>query len=92
MSYSSNDGSHTIFNSNINECYHSKHGAIVEAEHVFIRNGFSTIKKPKLNILEIGFGTGLNALLTFQKAEQKLAEVNYHAIELYPLEKHSYTA
>ena len=86
-----NDGSHTIFNSKINECYHSKHGAIVEAEHVFIRNGFSTIKKPKLCILEIGFGTGLNALLTFQKAEQKLVEVNYHTIELYPLKKNSYT-
>ena len=82
-----NDGSHSIFNSIINECYHSKNGAIIEAEHIFIKNGFSSFKKESVNILEIGFGTGLNALLTYQKAEQKLITVNYHAIELYPLKK-----
>ena len=65
-----NDGSHSVFNYSINECYHSKHGAIVEAEHVFIRNGFSSIKKAKTRVLEVGFGTGLNALLTYQKAQQ----------------------
>ena len=85
-----NDGSHSIFNPKINECYHSKHGAIVEAEHVFIRNGFSALNKPKLNILEVGFGTGLNALLTYQKAEQKSIEVNYHTMELCPINKESY--
>ena len=60
-----NDGSHSIFDSRINESYHSKHGAIVEAEHVFIRNGFSVLEKDKIKILEVGFGTGLNALLTY---------------------------
>jgi tRNA U34 5-methylaminomethyl-2-thiouridine-forming methyltransferase MnmC len=85
-----NDGSHSIFNPIINECYHSKHGAIVEAEHVFIRNGFSALNKEKLNILEVGFGTGLNALLTYQKAEQKLIEVNYQTMELYPVNKENY--
>jgi len=85
-----NDGSHSIFNLKINECYHSKHGAIVEAEHVFIRNGFSAVNKHKLNILEVGFGTGLNTLLTYQKAEQKSINVNYHTIELYPVNKEVY--
>ena len=86
-----NDGSHSIFNPEINECYHSKHGAIVEAEHVFMRNGFSVVNKQNLNILEIGFGTGLNALLTSQKAKQKNISVNYHGIELYPVETTNYT-
>ena len=86
-----NDGSHSIFNPTINECYHSKHGAIVEAEYVFIRNGFSIKNKSKLNILEIGFGTGLNALLTYHKAQQKLVEVNYHTMEINPVKKENYT-
>ena len=85
-----NDGSYTIFNSSINECYHSKHGAIIEAEHVFIKNGFSYKRKNSLNILEVGFGTGLNALLTYQKAEQRQIKVNYHAIELFPVKKEVY--
>ena len=82
-----NDGSHSILNTKINESYHSKHGAIIESKHVFIKNGFETANKNKLNILEIGFGTGLNALLTLQKSIQKSIKINYHAIELYPLEK-----
>jgi tRNA U34 5-methylaminomethyl-2-thiouridine-forming methyltransferase MnmC len=85
-----NDGSHSIFNAEINECYHSKHGAIVEAEHVFIRNGFSAANKSKLNILEVGFGTGLNALLTYQKAVQKSIEVNYQTMELFPVKEEQY--
>ena len=86
-----NDGSHSLFNRTINECYHSKHGSIVEAEHVFIRNGFSMVNKSKLNILEIGFGTGLNALLTYQKTSQKSIKVNYHTIEKHPIKEEIYT-
>ncbi len=85
-----NDGSHSIFNPEINETYHSKHGAIVEAEHVFIKNGLLAENKKQFNILEIGFGTGLNALLTAQKAKQKKISVNYHGIELYPVETANY--
>jgi len=85
-----NDGSHSIFNAEVNETYHSKHGAIVEAEHVFIKNGLLAENKKQFNILEVGFGTGLNALLTAQKAKQKNIAVNYHAIELYPVPKESY--
>lgn len=86
-----NDGSHSIFNPEINECYHSKHGAIVEAEHVFIKNGLLAENKKQLNILEIGFGTGLNALLTAQKVVQKKIKVNYHTIELYPVTEDIYS-
>lgn len=85
-----NDGSHSILNHKIEERYHSKHGAIVEAEHVFIRNGFSATNKKNINILEVGFGTGLNALLTYQKATKKLINVNYHTLEAYPIEKKIY--
>ena len=86
-----NDGSHSLFVPKINECYHSRHGSIVEAEHVFIKNGLLAENNNNLTILEIGFGTGLNALLTAQKAKQKNIYVNYHAIELYPVAKTEYT-
>ena len=86
-----NDGSHSLFVPKINECYHSRHGSIVEAEHVFIKNGLLAEKNKHLNILEIGFGTGLNALLTAKKAKQKNLYISYHAIELYPVAKKEYT-
>lgn len=85
-----NDGSHSIFNPEVNETYHSKHGAIVEAEYVFIKNGLLAENKKQFSILEVGFGTGLNALLTAQKAKQKKIDINYHGIELYPIPKESY--
>ena len=86
-----NDGSHSLFVPEINECYHSRHGSIVEAEHVFIRNGLLAENRKQFNILEVGFGTGLNALLTAQKAKQKNIAVNYHGIELYPVSADNYT-
>lgn len=85
-----NDGAHSIFSSQVNESYHSKHGSIVEAEHVFIKNGLLAINKKNINILEIGFGTGLNALLSLQKSIQKNININYRAIELYPITKDEY--
>ena len=73
------DGSHSLFVPELNENYHSKHGAIAEAMHVFIKNGLQSHPKQKLNILEIGFGTGLNALLTFENTEGK--QINYITLE-----------
>ena len=59
------DGSTTIHLPEWNENYHSKHGAIQEAKHVFIKNGFEQFNQTEIAILEIGFGTGLNAFITF---------------------------
>jgi tRNA U34 5-methylaminomethyl-2-thiouridine-forming methyltransferase MnmC len=75
------DGSHTVLNSSIAESYHSENGAISESQHVFIENGLSLIDKNELNILEIGFGTGLNALLTLQFAVENKKKINYFTIE-----------
>ncbi len=84
------DGSHSLFNEELNETYHSVHGAIQESNHVFIQSGlhyFIEEFKPKnISILEIGFGTGLNALLTIKEAQQ-LPSLNfrYTTLEAFPL-------
>jgi len=83
------DGSHTIFSDYFNTTYHSSHGAIQESKHVFIEAGLNYLleKLPKrVDILEIGFGTGLNAFLTLIEAKNKSVDIHYHGIELYPLD------
>ncbi len=89
------DGSKTIQIEDWNEQYHSIHGAIQEANHVFIKHGllfyFQTChrelvpRSQPISILEIGFGTGLNAFLTFLKAEELLQPINYVGVEAYPV-------
>lgn len=79
------DGSHTLFVPLLNEHYHSTHGAIQEAEHVFIDTGFRTCPKNEINVLEIGFGTGLNAFLTMLEAEKTGKKTDYTSLELYPI-------
>ena len=83
------DGSHTIAVPGLGVTYHSKHGAIAESLHVFIEAGLNhiihTLSPAPLNILEIGFGTGLNALLTWQVANNTATRVQYTGIELFPL-------
>jgi tRNA U34 5-methylaminomethyl-2-thiouridine-forming methyltransferase MnmC len=85
------DGSHSIYVKELNEHYHSVHGAIQESKHVFIDAGFqymaSTLltSSATLNILEIGLGTGLNALLTFIEAKKNSTPIHYTAIEAYPI-------
>ena len=85
------DGSHTLYVPGMDEPYHSIHGAVQESRHVFIGHGFLTFNKPSLSILEIGFGTGLNALLTLSEAGRNGVEVQYHAVEKYPLEYEEYS-
>jgi tRNA U34 5-methylaminomethyl-2-thiouridine-forming methyltransferase MnmC len=84
------DGSITIHLPDWNEQYHSKHGAIAEANHVFIQAGLqhviSTQSPSKISILEIGFGTGLNAFLTYIFSEKKSLEINYTGVEAYPVD------
>jgi len=79
------DGSKTIHLPEWNEQYHSKHGAIQEAQHVFIKNGLDLFKEGKWKLLEIGFGTGLNAFITFLEAEKRTLEIEYVGVEAYPV-------
>lgn len=85
------DGSHSLLNTALDETYHSRHGALQESLHVFIKHGlhfFDEKNHPKkINILEIGFGTGLNALLTAQDVIHKPIQVDYTSLEAFPVEK-----
>ena len=84
------DGSKTIYLPEWNESYHSKHGAVQEAKHVYIQAGldfrFKNHNDKVLNILEIGFGTGLNAFLSCIYATENNLKLNYHSLEKYPLD------
>lgn len=83
------DGSTTLFHEGLNETYHSIHGALTESRHVFIEKGvrFAAEKFPKtiLEILEIGFGTGLNACLTLEFSKSTSDKIMYTSIEKFPL-------
>ncbi|WP_291582876.1 tRNA (5-methylaminomethyl-2-thiouridine)(34)-methyltransferase MnmD [Bacteroides sp.] len=79
------DGSATLFVPELNEHYHSVKGARTESQHIFIDMGLSASEVTEPHILEIGFGTGLNALLTLETTEATQRKVHYTGIELYPL-------
>jgi len=90
------DGSHTLYIPEIAEHYHSVNGAIQESLHVYIEAGLNEThrhighidihsKKQSINVLEFGFGTGLNAFLTIIEAEKRNLKINYTSIEKYPL-------
>lgn len=84
------DGSKTIHIPEWDEQYHSKHGAIQEARHVFLKTGLAhyTAQYPEeqeIAILEMGFGTGLNALLTFFEAQTLGLTLNYTGVEAFPV-------
>ncbi|WP_395066196.1 tRNA (5-methylaminomethyl-2-thiouridine)(34)-methyltransferase MnmD [Flavobacterium sp.] len=88
------DGSTTIHLPDWDESYHSKHGAIQEAYHVFIKSGFTLFASPdgksssegqSISILEIGFGTGLNAFITYLEAQKINQNINYVGVEAYPV-------
>ena len=78
------DGSFTLFIPEVQETYHSTHGAVQESMHVFIENGLKACDKEMIRVLEVGLGTGLNAMLTLQHATKK---IDYCALEPYPLSK-----
>ncbi|GAO30203.1 tRNA (5-methylaminomethyl-2-thiouridine)(34)-methyltransferase MnmD [Geofilum rubicundum] len=81
----SEDGSSTLYRADLDEHYHSFHGAIQESMHVFIEAGLKNVRpKSALNILEIGFGTGLNALLTWIHKPEGI--IHYHGLEKYPVD------
>lgn len=86
------DGSHTLFSEQFNEVYHSRKGAIEESKHVFLKQGFDFALKSlsfgegfSMRLFEVGFGTGLNALLTMLEAEKQNVAIHYETIEPFPL-------
>lgn len=83
------DGSTTIHLVEWNEQYHSTHGAIQEAAHVYIKTGLqhlqNTYNPDQIHILEIGFGTGLNAFMTYLETKKHNFTCNYHGVEAYPI-------
>jgi tRNA U34 5-methylaminomethyl-2-thiouridine-forming methyltransferase MnmC len=79
------DGSHTIFLPELNEHYHSVHGAIRESLHVYIHSGFDHHPIKNVKVLEVGFGTGLNVLLTLKQAMEEKRKVIYHTIDKFIL-------
>jgi len=87
--FTTEDGSHSLRVPDLNETYHSNHGAIQESNHVFIKNGLkhwvNNNSSNEIKIFEVGFGTGLNALLTATLANKLEKNIFYQSIELYPL-------
>ena len=90
------DGSMTIHLPDINEQYHSKHGALQEAKHVFLKMGLHPIMDHfldnNLSVLEIGFGTGLNCLLTYAEAKKNNLTIHYTAVEAFPVTENEWKA
>lgn len=88
------DGSSTIYIPEMDETYHSTHGAIQEANHVFLKHGIETLHRSEvksesanISVFEMGFGTGLNALLTSEFANDNLVQIVYKGIEAYPIDE-----
>ena len=81
------DGSHSIYSEKFGVSYHSKYGAIEETQHVFINAAlkFKAVIQQYISILEIGFGTGLNAFATFSEAKKSDLIIKYTAVEAYPI-------
>lgn len=83
------DGSHSLYHTALNETYHSRHGALTESQHVFIQHGLAQVPASgrPIHVLEVGFGTGLNALLTWRYARNQNCAVHYTTLEPFPLEE-----
>jgi tRNA U34 5-methylaminomethyl-2-thiouridine-forming methyltransferase MnmC len=89
------DGSHSLLNTELNETYHSHHGAVQESMHVFINQGLSFFLSmhphQQVRIIEVGFGTGLNAFLTLQNLQSNV-KIHYTSIEAFPLPESIWSA
>jgi len=83
--YRTRDGSYTLYSPLLDERYHSVHGAVQESFHVFIRMGYAATSAMPLRVLEVGLGTGLNMLLTWVEADLAERNVEYTALEPYPV-------
>ncbi|MDB9964515.1 tRNA (5-methylaminomethyl-2-thiouridine)(34)-methyltransferase MnmD [Vicingaceae bacterium] len=82
------DGSTSIYLEEMGEHYHSKHGAIVESNHIFIKNGLLPKSgQEEILVFEVGMGTGLNVMTTLKAAKDHQLKINYHAIEAFPIQE-----
>ena len=79
------DGSHSLCDSRTGETYHSSFGAVQESQHIFIEQGLRFLPKKEITILEVGFGTGLNAWLSLLEGRNSGLTIHYHSLEKYPL-------
>lgn len=79
------DGSFTFYISELDESYSSTNGALQESLHVFVEKGLKFVDKPKVRILEMGFGSGLNALVSIDYALQNNIDIEYTGVEAYPI-------
>lgn len=88
------DGSSSFYCEELKESYHSHFGAITESRHIFIKEGLlhAATDRHQINILEVGLGTGLNAMLTLMEATNKQLSINYTAIEPYRLNNYELDA
>jgi tRNA U34 5-methylaminomethyl-2-thiouridine-forming methyltransferase MnmC len=84
--HKTDDGTPTIYSEQFNQHYHSTFGALNESMHVFIEAGLDYCSLNNINILEVGFGTGLNAILTYIESKKRNLKINYTTIELYPVD------
>ncbi|MEL7020202.1 MAG: tRNA (5-methylaminomethyl-2-thiouridine)(34)-methyltransferase MnmD [Bacteroidota bacterium] len=86
--FATQDGSHSIYSEQFGVSYHSKYGAIQETQHVFINAGLrlKAVVQQHIAVLDIGFGTGLNALMTLLEAQKRNLRIEYVAYEAYPIQ------
>lgn len=83
------DGSSSIYLKDMDEHYHSKHGAITESEHIFVQNGLLSLpNRPLIRVFEVGMGTGLNVLTTLKASTLNNLKVHYETIEAFPILEH----
>ena len=81
------DNSDTLFVPGLDEYYHSIYGALQESMHVFINEGLKQLSKSSIYVFEMGFGTGLNTILTLIEGKKNSFDITYHSIDHHPLEK-----
>jgi Uncharacterized conserved protein len=88
------DGSNTLVSAKYGVSYHSKHGAVTESAHVFIGAGllWKAKETDRIAVLEVGFGTGLNAFMTWLEAERRGLSVEYTGLETEPVSSETLTA
>ncbi len=82
------DGSHSFYLPEMDEHYHSINGSITESQHIFVNNGLRPLLPihDSIQILEVGFGTGLNAFTSFIESKKNQNSIQYHGLELYPMQ------